>query len=294
MTRPALVAAVAALALAACDENLTYPTDRPTYDGGAATPLSCLPDLDGLIGAAELAPALGEEASYIVTPPLPQETTEGFFVNTAGAGDERGRLVWDWSQDDPSNLVARLRAEPLVDQWYAGRFPGGQFALPADLSGELVGIYSHDDRAMRLHGVASAEENPPAGQTLMVYLTPIDFFLFDLTVGKSWTQTGVVENGTLRGLTPWSQEDTYEVAVDAAGELRLPDFAFSQVLRVTTKVTVRPKAGTEQGYSQRQVSFLFECFGEVGRATSLLFRSAEEDPGVDFTTALEIRRLGWF
>jgi hypothetical protein len=162
------------------------------------------------------------------------------------------------------------------------------------LSGELEAVYSHDDVAMRLHGVASVEENPAIGQTLMVYQEPIEFFPFDLFVGKAWTQTGVVENGTLRGLAPWSQDDTYEVEVDAAGELRLPDFTFSQVLRVSTKVTISPKAGTQEGYSQRQVSFLFECFGEVARASSLLFQTPEEDPGREFTMAREIRRLGWF
>ncbi|MBW2526948.1 MAG: hypothetical protein JRI23_22390 [Deltaproteobacteria bacterium] len=294
MKRTALFAVILPLALCACDENLTHPTERQEYDGGAAIPLSCLPNLDGAIDSSELTPTLGEDASYIVTPPLPADVTEGFYVNTAGAINREGRLVWDWSDDDPSHLVAKLRAEPLVDQWYANRFIGGQFAMPADLSGEVVAIYSHDETAMRLHGVASMEENPPGGQTLMVYQTPIEFFPFDLNVGKAWTQTGVVENGTLRGLSPWSQEDTYEVEVDAAGELRLPDFTFTQVLRVSTKVTISPKAGTQQGYTQRQVSFVFECFGEVARASSLLFRTPEDDPGKEFTTAHEIRRLGWF
>jgi hypothetical protein len=82
--------------------------------------------------------------------------------------------------------------------------------------------------------------------------------------------------------------------VDSSGELRLPDFTFSQVLRVSTKVTIKPKAGSQQGYSQRQVSFLFECFGEVARATSMLFTDPSEDPGRDFVDAREIRRLGWF
>ena len=38
--------------------------------------------------------------------------------------------------------------------------------------------------------------------------------------------------------------------------------------------------------SRRQVSFLFECFGEVARATSL-----PDETVVDFTTAAELRRL---
>ena len=39
--------------------------------------------------------------------------------------------------------------------------------------------------------------------------------------------------------------------------------------------------------SRRQVSFLFECFGEVARATS-----RDDEQAVDFTTAAEVRRLG--
>ena len=290
-----LLLALLPFALFACGgDNQTFPTKHEPYDGGAAIPLSCLPNLDGVIDANELAPTLDQDASYIVSPPLPATATEGPYVNTAGSVNDEGRRIWDWSRDDPSNLVAKLRAVPLADQWYANRFPGGQFALPADLAGRLIGIYSHDDTALRLHGVASSEENPPEGQTLMIYEQPIDFFPFPLTVGKKWTQTGVVTNGTLQGLSPWSQEDVYEVDVDAAGELRLPDFTFKQVLRVSTLVTVKPKAGSKQGYSQRQVSFVFECFGEVARATSLLFADPAEDPGRDFTAAKETRRLGWF
>ena len=190
--------------------------------------------------------------------------------------------------------MAKIKAEPLENQWYANEFIGAQFALPSDLSGSLVGIYSHDEQALRLHGAASVEENPAEGKTLLVYEEPIEFFPFPLQLGKKWTQTGVVTNGTLQGLHPWSQEDVYEVEVDLAGELRLPDFTFEQVLRVSTKVSVKPKAGSQEGYTQRQVSFIFECFGEVARATSILFTDSANDPGKNFTDAREIRRLGWF
>jgi hypothetical protein len=283
------------LVLGACAaDNETLPIQHEPYDGGAALPLACLPNLDGVIDARELTPTLEQYASFIVTPPLPATATQGSYVNTAGVVSQEGRRVWDWSTDDASHLVAKIRAEPLATQWYANSFVGAHFALPSDLSGSLVGIYSHDEQALRLHGVASVLENPPEGKTLLVYEQPINFFPFPLTLGKAWSQTGVVTNGTLRGLTPWSQEDLYEVSVDASGELRLPDFTFTQVLRVSTKVTIKPKAGSQQGYSQRQVSFLFECFGEVARATSLLFTEDAADPGKDFTDAREIRRLGWF
>ena len=56
----------------------------------------------------------------------------------------------------------------------------------------------------------------------------------------------------LRGL-PYDGKDTYEVKVDGAGELLTPDFIFTQVLRVRTKVTVEPSAG--QATVQRQTAF---------------------------------------
>ena len=55
--------------------------------------------------------------------------------------------------------------------------------------------------------------------------------------------------------------------------------------RVRTHVTVQPTAGQSQ--SRRQVSFVFECFGEVARATS-----ANGEMEENFTQAAELRRLG--
>jgi hypothetical protein len=46
-----------------------------------------------------------------------------------------------------------------------------------------------------------------------------------------------------------------------------------------------PAAGQTQ--VTRQVSFMFECFGEIARATSLPGETND-----DFTTAAEIRRFG--
>ena len=285
-----------AIVLSACAaDNDTMPIRHESYDGGVSEPLQCIPNLDGVVESWEMAPKLQQVASYIVTPPLPATATQGTYVNTEGVVNDQGKRIWNWLADDTTHLVAKIVAEPLTTQWYANAFVGAHFALPSDLSGSLVGIYSHDEQALRLHGVASVLENPPEGKTLLVYEKPIDFFPFPLMVGKAWTQTGIVKDGTLRGLSPWSQEDVYEVSVDASGELRLPDFTFTQALRVSTKVTAKPKAGSQQGYSQRQVSFVFECFGEVARATSMLFiDGVTDDPGKDFTQAREIRRLGWF
>ena len=109
-------------------------------------------------------------------------------------------------------------------------------------------------------------------------------YRFPLQPGAAWTSIGEVKDGTLRGL-PFASRDTYDVKVDGAGELDLPDFVLTQVLRVRTNVSISPAAGAVT--TQRQVGFLFECLGEVTRATSKL-----NEPNENFTTASELRRLG--
>ena len=295
MTKRLIFLAFSSLAaLSACDgSNETWP-QTPTYASTGPAPLACIPNLDGAIEAYEMAPTLNQLATYRVSPPLPADATTGRAVDLVGSVDDSGRRIWDWSAADPSDRNADLEAEPLAGKWYAPDFPGGDFVLAADAGDRLEAVYSHDDQGLILYGVASTDPNPPEGQTLLVYQEPIVFLPFPLTLGKAWTQTGIVRNGVLQGLSPWSQDDTYEVTVDASGELRLPDFTFTQVLRVYTKVTVKPKAGARQGYVQHQYSYLFECFGEVARATSPLVYDAAADPGKDFSVAHEVRRLGWF
>jgi hypothetical protein len=145
-------------------------------------------------------------------------------------------------------------------------------------------VYSHTERGFFLHGVASKDPDPAAQKTLLVYDPPATLYQFPLTPGLSFRTTARVRNGTFRGL-PFASDDTYDVIVDGAGELSLPDFILTQALRVRTTVTVAPAAG--QTTTQKQTSFLFECLGEALRATSRL-----GEPEQDFTTAAELRRLG--
>jgi hypothetical protein len=174
----------------------------------------------------------------------------------------------------------------MAGKWYAGSFAhvANPVVVAIDVGGRTEGVYTHDERGFFLHGVASAEADPPEGRTLLVYDTPIMLFRFPLEPGATWTSVGVVRDGRLRGL-PIATRDTYDITVDGAGQLDLPDFILTQALRVRTKVTISPSPG--QVTTQRQVGFLFECLGEVTRATSKL--NETED---NFTAATELRRLG--
>ncbi len=263
-------AILAAILLLACSENLTPPPDQEQ--------LSCLPDLDGRIEAQEIQAALGVPVHYLVSP-----AGEEREVDLAGTVEE-GKALWNWSVDLEDDELAELHAEPLEDQWYAGSFATGSFVTPLDAAGTVEAVYTEDEEALWLLGVASAEPDPPQGRTLLVYEDPIAAFQFPLAPGSEWVATGQIQGGTLRGL-PYAGRDIYEVADDATGTMALPDLTFTQVHRVRTRVTVQPTVG--QSVSRRQVSFMFECFGEVARAIS-----RDDEPEEDFTRATEVRRLG--
>jgi hypothetical protein len=268
------------LAFTACSDNLTPPPDHEPYgDGGLMPPLGCVPNLDGRIEAGELVAALGVPVTYLASP-----AGEARPVDLVGAVDAAGRRVWDWSAPADSDRALVITAAPLTGKWYAASFPPGQFVTPLDAGGSVEAVYRQEESAILLCGMASALPDPPEGQTLLVYDTPVTLYQFPLAPGSQWVSVGTVQNGVIREL-PYAGRDTYEVTVDAAGQLKLPDLTFSQALRVRTTVNTEPAVG--MSFSQRQVSFLFECFGEVARA-----KSALNEPNVDFTTATEIRRLG--
>ncbi len=263
--------------LSGCGENLTSP-DHGAYPSTTVAPLSCLPNLDGKIDSAELGVAFNVPIHYLVSPPGVERT-----VDLAGKKSEAG-LSWDLSVDYADDAAIVVAAADAQKRWYGKSFPAGAFATPLDPAGTTENVGRLDDKALWLLGVASAQENPKEGKTLLVYQPPIQVVQFPIQPGQSFVSTGSIANGTLRGL-PYAGKDVYEVSVDASGEVVLPALTFTQALRVETHVTVQPAVG--MATSRRQVSFFFECFGEVARAVS---RAGESQ--ANFSTAAELRRIG--
>ena len=285
--KPFIPTAVVLVALAACaglgpacSDNETPVPAHPAYDGGVVAPLPCEPNLDGKIDSNELVPQVGIPANYLTGPSGKERT-----VDVVGQ-DVGGKLTWNFGADYADDQIAKIQAGSIDGKWYASSFAGvaNPVVVPNDLAGLTEGVYTHDDQGFFLHGVASTNPAPPEGKTLLVYTTPVMLYRFPLEPGAAWTSVGEVKNGMLRGL-PFASRDTYDVKVDGAGELDLPDFVLTQVLRVRTNVSIAPAAGAVT--TQRQVGFLFECLGEVTRATSKL-----NEPDENFTTASELRRLG--
>ncbi len=272
-------ALVCLLFVCACGDNLTVPPhDR--YEASDPPPLPCLPNLDGRIDANDVQPAIGVPVSYLVSP----EGTER-EIDVAGDDAGDGRRLWDWSTDLADDASFTVVPAEIAGKWYASAFPGDAFVTPFDAGGRVESIGRHDDEGLWLLGLASSEESPPEGKTLLVYGEPVLVLRFPITPGTSFVSAGTIANGTLRGL-PYAGTDTYEVAADAIGEIDLPQIAFTEAHRVRTRVTVEPAVGAAT--SRRQVSYYFECFAEVARATSL-----PDEPDDDFTTAAEVRRLGF-
>lgn len=278
ISRP-IVLATATCLLLGCGDNQTI-IDRDAYVSPEPAPLACVPNLDGEITETELAAAIGVPVRYLVSPA--GVTRE---VNTVGATNEEDVLVWDLSTDLADDQEIVVTPETIEGKWYAGSFPADVFITPFDAGARTDSVGRLDETGLYLHGLASREENPPEGQTLLVYDPPITVLQFPIRPGSSYESTGAILNGTLRGI-PYAGSDTYEVVVDATGQLELPQLTFEQAHRVRTRVTVAPSVGAPQ--VQHQVSYFFECFGEVARATSEL---DETDPF--FAVASEVRRLGF-
>ena len=281
MRRLLLTVPIALVASVGCSDNETPPPGKPPYVGTEPAALPCVPNLDGKIEAGELVPQVGIPATYLVSPAGKERT-----VDLAGHPDATGKTVWDLGVDYADDQVAHVEAQALAGKWYAPSFSAvtNAFVAPIDAADRTEGVYTNDDHGIYLHGIASTTENPPEGKTLLVYGTPIVVYQFPLAPGASWSTTSEVKDATLRGL-PYAGRDTYEMKVDAAGQLGLPDFILTQAMRVHTKVTIAPAAG--ELTTQRQTSFVFECLGEVARATSKL-----NEPDEGFTVASELRRLG--
>lgn len=259
-----------------CGENLTPPGLGP-FAPGEEPAFTCLPNLDGVLEAAELPVALDAPARYLVNP---QGTPRSF--DFAGAVQEDGRRRWDLSPDFADDRIATLVARPIRAQWFAPAFPRADYVAPIDLEGRVLGAYHLDERGLWLHGVASAEADPPEGRTLLPYDAPVLLFRLPLVPNDRWSSVGEVTAGTALGLA-YRGVDTYEVRVVGAGRLELPDWSFGQAWQVEQRVTVAPALGAP--IQRRIVSWLFECFGEVARA------EAPTDALEPFTSAAELRRM---
>ena len=222
----------------------------------------CEGDNDAVIDADELPWGTGVSVPYLAN-------HEGTTVSV----QPQGSLAVELDLVDPAGL------------WFAEHFPSASYAAPLfahDL--DLLGVIEADDAGFALLGLASREESPAEGQTLVVYDEPVDTYTFPLELGSSWSAETSFRDALIQGVAN-AGDESYLFEVDALGTVLLPGFELENVLRVRVEVSqsFTVSTGDNPVESIRYV-YLRECFGELARITS---QSGETDPG--FEEASEVR-----
>jgi hypothetical protein len=276
-SRPLRPIALVALALA----SACVMPEGPSRDAGGDVyvPLpdaaaQCRANNDGVIERSEVVFVPGVEARYRINP-----AGVGVIVDTAGAAGAGDSRVWDFTST--AGELVTLRLGEVAGQWFAARFEGGQYAARLDPREPVLGVYRATDTSVDLMGAVAESE---ATRTVLRYDGPVSLLRFPLRVGERWTASATTVDGIVEG-TPVASRDTYTMAVDAHGEVRLGALTFRNALRLRVEIVQQFPAGP--GRRRIQYLWLTECYGEVARITSTDGQVAPE-----FTTALEFRRLG--
>ena len=258
------------------------PTTTRAYEAGAAAPLSCVPNLDGDDRRDRArARRSGVPVKFLVSPPGESRT-----VDLDGHADASGQLVWDFGTDYADDQVA------CTSQAVAARGQVVRVVVPrravrrrrSTRRDTLEAVYSQDDNG--LYSRASRRRSRARRRRDALRLRHAGHALQASPSGRA--RRGPRRAPSRTGCStacPYAGTGHLPGTDDATGQLILPDFTFTQAHRVAhRRHDGRPSAG--ENVVTRQVSFLFECFGEVARATS-----QPNETNDDFTTAAEVRRL---
>lgn len=269
-----IIVLVLPAALAACAGP------NPTFSDGGQDftlmddSLSCLPDNDGVIQQHELNFIAGISASYRSNPP-----------GTAAALDARGQLVegkLEWDFSSLAGKIYKLKVEPLAGTWFSKHFPAGDIAMGVTVADETLQVLQLQQDRVLLLGLASRKPD----HTLTIYDPPVVAMKFPLRRGLSFSSTGKLKDGSKINGLPVYTEDSYEIAINAEGVVRLPNLRLHRTLLIETKVTSKTLGGVSA--TTRQLQWFSECYGEVVRALST---TGEQNPL--FTKAAELRRLSF-
>jgi len=240
----------------------------------------CEGDNDGVIGAHELPWATGLAVPYIAN-------ARGSTVAVQPGGEQvEGDTTWDFT-DAPDALAVDMDLQDPSGQWFSEHFPDASYAAPLFAHElDILALFATYDDRFEMLGLASRDEAPAEGQTLLVYEEPLEVYRFPLELGTAWTAQGSFRDATLYGVTNAGEED-YSFEVDRVGTLLLPGFTMENTLRLKVEVsqTFAVSTGENPVVSVRHL-YLRECFGELARITSLAGETVPE-----FTEASELRVL---
>ena len=238
----------------------------------------CRPDNNGVIEGSELPVVLGAVARVRVGQNVPVDI-DGEVID--------GVTTWDLTRPEvQTEPVGTLSVESMEGQWFAGLFPSADIAAPLLPGGSQLGPLLVEEDGWKLLGAASKDEDPPEGQTRVVYDRPTVLYPFPLQLGSQVTTTSRAQNAVLLGI-PTAFDDTTEVEVVGLGTVILPDLILENTLQVRVRFSRTLLAGDVQ-----QVSYIFvhECLGEVARFISEAVPLSAPRPD-GFATAKEVWRL---
>ncbi|MBX3190359.1 MAG: hypothetical protein KF819_25390 [Labilithrix sp.] len=243
-------------------------TDAPS---DAALP-GCSPNKDGVITREEIPIAAGLHATYRIG--------RNEDVSTAGTPAAGNKRAWDFSAPLASDVRVLVETQPLTGKWYGPKFSGATYAAKLREGSELIGVFQTSPGAFLLRGVVSPDEG--LTKTELTNDPPVEVLKFPLKLAETWS-TDTTVTGTAQGVflvMPYSEK--YESQIDAEGTLKTPLGTFD-VLRVRVLLTRTVGLLTTR---IRTFAFVTECYGTIATVTS-----ADNETDVEFTRAVEIRRL---
>lgn len=248
-------------------------------DGGGTGLPGCPVVHDDQLTAAELPTSLGIELRFIEA-----KSDDGIPVDLVGELADDDVREWRFEQAMPGDGPIGVVAEAIDGKWFAAEFPGASYTTKIDSAGVNYGVFARDDDAIRILGVASAEE----GTTLLKYDPPVDVVQFPLALGASWTSTAA-NAGTFESNDYYQSTDVYETTVDAVGRVVTSAGGFDVMrLRVVQSVDVPIIFFPfNLHYQWVRYSFVTACYGEIAHVDSL-----EGETENVFTTAGLVRRVG--
>lgn len=241
--------------------------DAGDLDGGVRL---CSPDHDGIVTRAEVPLRAGLRANFRIA--------TNATVSTAGT-TTGGTTTWDYSGSyggDHDELVELLAP---AGNWWAASYPTATHAARLSTSSDNLGVFQITADALLLLGVVS----PSAGfmQTNLAYDPPVVVLQFPIAEGNTFSTTSSVTGQALGVVSAFTEH--YTSVVDASGTLVTP-FGSTPALRVRTEMM--RTSGLATLTTQRQFTFVAECFGIAATISSAAFET-----NVEFTSAAELRRL---
>ncbi len=276
------------LALGACGPTTAPPADgdddgaRDAWGGVELPAATCVGNGDGVLEASEvvLAPELAPVAAFLV--------------------DDADRSVSGlnsrWNLDfeaDPSDAVRFLGPEGLEGAWFEAAFPTSDFHALTDVGGGGRSVYAIGGGELLLTGIASDE----VGAFRLAYDPPVPVLPVPLAAGDTWEVTAEASgfhdgqeypaDFGLAGEVTLEHRYAFEVVAHDVVTLPAADLP-AHLVRLDLETTaVNSITGPFASESVRVDLLVAECLGVVARLRS---QPDESDP--DFTTAVEVMRLG--